>query len=59
MLPLTKIILLLQDRKLDKVAAATGVHENTIRAIAKGQNTNPTLKTLKKRSTDYWSTSKP
>ena len=53
MLPLTKIVTLLQDRKLYKVAAVTGIHENTIRAIAKGQNTNPTLNTLKALS-DYF-----
>jgi DNA-binding phage protein len=38
----------LSDRNLAKVAAQTGLHENTIRAIAAGKNTNPTLQTLDK-----------
>ena len=45
---LEKIRLALADRKLDKVAAQTGLHENTVRAIAKGLNKNPTLATLEK-----------
>jgi len=39
---------MLSDRNLAKVAAQTGLHENTIRAIASGKNTNPTLATLDK-----------
>lgn len=39
---------LLADRRLDKVAAATGLHRDTIRAIRDGENTNPTLATLQK-----------
>jgi len=38
----------LSDRNLAKVAAQTGLHENTIRAIATGKNTNPTLQTIEK-----------
>lgn len=38
----------LSDRNLAKVAAQTGLHENTIRAIAAGKNTNPTLQTIEK-----------
>jgi transcriptional regulator with XRE-family HTH domain len=45
---LEKIRLALADRKLDKVAAQTGLHENTVRAIASGKNTNPTLATVEK-----------
>lgn len=38
----------LADRNLAKVAAQTGLHENTIRAIASGKNTNPTIATFEK-----------
>jgi DNA-binding Xre family transcriptional regulator len=46
--PLERIKRALADRSLAKVAAQTGLHENTIRAIAAGKNTNPTLQTLDK-----------
>jgi hypothetical protein len=36
------------DRKIDKVAEATGLHKNTIFSIMNGTNTNPTLLTLTK-----------
>lgn len=45
---LEKIKLALADRNLSKVAAQTGLHENTVRAIASGKNTNPTLETVEK-----------
>lgn len=46
--PLERIRRALADRNLAKVAAQTGLHENTVRAIAAGKNTNPTLQTLEK-----------
>jgi DNA-binding phage protein len=46
--PLERIRRALADRNLAKVATQTGLHENTIRAIAAGKNTNPTLQTLEK-----------
>jgi len=46
--PLERIKAALADRKIDKVAEATGLHENTIRAIANGTNKNPTLQTINK-----------
>jgi transcriptional regulator with XRE-family HTH domain len=36
----------LNDRNLSKVADATGLHENTIRNIAKGRGSVPTLATI-------------
>lgn len=45
---LRKIRDALSDRKLDIVAVKTGLHENTVRAIATGKNTNPTLSTIQK-----------
>ena len=44
--PLEKIKKALADRNLARGAAATKLHENTVRAIAAGKNTNPTLETL-------------
>ena len=38
----------LDDRNLSKVAAATGLHENTVRNIAKGRGETPTLTTIEK-----------
>lgn len=38
----------LADRKLSKVAEATGLHENTVRNIAKGRGGNPTMATIEK-----------
>lgn len=46
--PLERIRRALEDRNLAKVAIQTGLHENTIRAIATGKNTNPTLQTVDK-----------
>lgn len=43
-----KIRRALQDRNLAKVAVATGLHENTIRAIASGKNNNPHMTTYEK-----------
>jgi ribosome-binding protein aMBF1 (putative translation factor) len=49
--PLEKIKKALADRNLARVAAATKLHENTVRAIAAGKNTNPTLETLNRLNT--------
>lgn len=38
----------LEDRNLSKVAAATGLHENTVRNIAKGRGEMPALATIEK-----------
>lgn len=38
----------LEDRNLSKVAEATGLHENTVRNIAKGRGEAPTLATIEK-----------
>lgn len=38
----------LEDRNLSKVAEATGLHENTVRNIAKGRGEMPTLSTIEK-----------
>jgi transcriptional regulator with XRE-family HTH domain len=38
----------LEDRNLSKVAEATGLHENTVRNIAKGRGEMPTLATIEK-----------
>ena len=48
---LEKIKKALSDRNLAKVAAAKKLHENTVRAIAAGKNTNPTLETLNRLNT--------
>jgi DNA-binding Xre family transcriptional regulator len=45
---LTRIRTALADRRLDKVALQTGLHENTIRSIASGKNKNPTLSTIER-----------
>jgi len=50
--PMERIRRALADRNLAKVAAQTGLHENTIRSIASGKNVNPTLATLD-RLIDY------
>lgn len=39
---------LLQDRRIDKVSAATGLSRETVAAIRDGRNDNPTLATLQK-----------
>lgn len=43
-----KVRYALNDRNLAKVAIATGLHENTIRAIASGKNNNPHMVTFEK-----------
>jgi len=50
--PMERIRRALADRNFAKVAAQTGLHENTIRSIASGKNVNPTLATLD-RLIDY------
>jgi transcriptional regulator with XRE-family HTH domain len=45
---LERIRTALDDRNLSKVAAATGLHENTVRNIAKGRGETPTLTTIEK-----------
>ena len=40
----------LQDRRIDAVAAATGIHRNTIAQLRSGKNTNPTWETMRKLS---------
>ena len=48
LIPLERSRRALTDRNLSKVAIATGLHENTIRAIASGKNSNPQMATFKK-----------
>jgi hypothetical protein len=43
---LDKIKLLLQDRRLNLIAEATGVHINTIRDVRDNPDANPTYKVL-------------
>lgn len=45
---LERIRIALDDRNLSKVAAATGLHENTVRNIAKRKSGTPTLATIEK-----------
>jgi transcriptional regulator with XRE-family HTH domain len=52
MLKLEDIRKRLEDRRLNMVADATGLHYNTVRNIAAGENTNPTYEVLKALS-DY------
>ena len=47
-IPMERIRRALADRNPAKVAVAIGLHENTIRAIMTGKNSNPTLSTLTK-----------
>ena len=47
---LARIRLALADRTLSKVAQATGLHENTVRNIAKGHGSTPTVETIAKLS---------
>ena len=42
----------LQDRRIDKVAEATGIHYNTVRRVARGEARNPTWDTIRRLS-DY------
>lgn len=52
MLTLEDIKRRLSDRRLSRVAEATGLHYNTVRNIAIGENKNPTYDVLKTLS-DY------
>jgi transcriptional regulator with XRE-family HTH domain len=52
MLTLEEITTLLQDRRIDKVAAGAGVHRNTVAKIRSGSFTNPSYDTIRKLS-DY------
>lgn len=45
---LERIRTALGDRNLSKVASATGLHENTVRNIAKGRGETPTIATIEK-----------
>ena len=45
---LERIRTALDDRNLSKVAAATGLHENTVRNIAKGVGGTPSIATIEK-----------
>lgn len=49
---LEKIKEALDDRRLDKVSEASGVSYNTVRAIRRGGDINPTQRTLD-RLADY------
>jgi len=50
MLTLDKIKHLLEDRRLDVVSKATGIHRNTLSGIRDGRATNPTYDTIRKLS---------
>lgn len=52
MLTLDQIRAALRDRRLAKVAEATGLHYNTIREIRDSPDANPTYKVIKALS-DY------
>jgi hypothetical protein len=54
MLTLEDIRKRLADRRINMVADSTGLHYNTVRNIAVGENTNPTYEVLKALS-DYLS----
>lgn len=54
MMTLDEIRTALADRRIDRVAEATGLHENTIWAIRAGRNENPSYRTLRSLS-DYLS----
>lgn len=45
---LDEIVKRLKDRRIDKVAAATGLSRTTIAEIRDGKQTNPTLETVQK-----------
>lgn len=45
---LVRIRAALSDRKVSKVASATGLHRNTVRNIMKGANGTPSIETLDK-----------
>lgn len=46
LLSLEQIKAALADRRISAVAAATGLHANTLHHIKKGLNVNPSLRTL-------------
>jgi DNA-binding XRE family transcriptional regulator len=46
MMSLEQIRVQLMDRRLSVVAAAIGVHRNTLISIRDGRNTNPSLRTM-------------
>lgn len=50
MLTLNDIVLKLQDRRLDKVSEATGLHRNTIANVRDGKTNNPDYKVVEKLS---------
>jgi hypothetical protein len=52
MLTLDEIWRRLQDRRIIAVAEATGLHYNTVRLVASGQNKNPSYAVIKALS-DY------
>lgn len=52
MLTLDQIREALRDRRLTKVAEATGLHYNTLREVRDNPNANPTYKVIKALS-DY------
>jgi len=52
MADLTESVDALKDRRLPVVAKATGIHVNTVRAIARGENTSPRYNTILELS-DY------
>lgn len=54
---LVRIRKALEDRNLTKVAQATGLHENTVRNIAKGNGGTPTVETIEKLSNYLFSQS--
>ena len=45
---LARVVSQLQDRNLAKVAKNIGLHENTVRSIANGNNKRPAIETLEK-----------
>ena len=45
---LARIVAALADRNHAAVARKTGIHENTIRSIARGVNKNPSFVTIEK-----------
>lgn len=53
MLTLDQIRTALRDRRLAKVAEATGLHYNTIREVRDNPNANPTYKVLLALSTYF------
>jgi hypothetical protein len=46
LLSLEQIRAALADRKISAVAAATGLHANTLHQLKKGLNLNPSLRTV-------------